>query len=412
MDAKKYKELYDTPPVAGESAETQAAREQVKSWEEKIPTEEYKGAYSEQVGKLVSDYLGRDKFNYNPNSDATYQQMRDTHFTAGKNAMQDTLGNATALSGGNNNSSAQVAAQQVYNNYAKGVTDAIPQLEQNAYNRYQAEGAQKLQDINLLQGLDDSEFARYQAKMQNIQAFLNYYYGKYQGEQARDEANFQNAFMEWQTKLNAGQTDYWNQQNMEYQKGRDEVADNQSNQTLLMNNGWKKIDALIEPSDPELIAMDMTRSEAKQIIASLKSKNITKGGGSGKSSSGGSGSSDEIKNTYSASYLQQLTDDGNYEKLLDCLSESNTTQSKMYSAASKYGLSNFAVDYFNDGKKITSLAQLKSLLQEYPKKNKPDTVSANNAMTEAEFYAYGNINSGYDTYADYLTGLYSKYIDL
>lgn len=278
MDAKKYKELYDTPPVAEESAQTQEAREQVKSWEEKIPTEEYKGTYSEQVGKLVSDYLGRDKFNYNPNSDATYQQMRDTHFTAGKKAMQDTLGNATALSGGNNNSSAQVAAQQVYNNYAKGVTDAIPQLEQNAYNRYQAEGAQKLQDINLLQGLDDSEFAQYQGKMQNIQAFLNYYYRKYQGEQARDEANFQNAFVEWQTKLNAGQTDYWNQQNMEYQKGRDEVANNQSNQTLLMNNGWQKLQAGVVPNEKELLALNMTPSEANQIIANIKSQNITKGG--------------------------------------------------------------------------------------------------------------------------------------
>ena len=413
MAKKDYEYLLDTPPVLVESEATQAAKDKVTEYESQIPTGDYKGTYSEQVGKLVSDYLGRDKFNYNPNSDSTYQQMRDSYFSTGKKAMQDTLGNATALSGGNNNSSAQVASQQVYQNYAKGVTDAIPTLEQNAYNRYQAEGNQQLQNINLLQNLDDSEFSRYQAKLQNIQNFLNYYYGKYQGEQARDQANFNNEYNLWNTKVNVGQSDYWNQANMDYQIGRDQVADQQNNQTVLQNLGWQKIQVGMRPNKNELSALGMTAAEADKIIANLKAQSVSKGGGSGNSSSGGNRTSPSGGNTtYTASQLQQLADDGKYETLLDKLAETNNSQSKLYSAASKYGLSNFAVDYFNDGKKITTLAQLKDLLKNYPKKNMPSTVSADNVLSESAFYAYGNINSEYNTYADYLTGLYGKYIDL
>ena len=278
MAKKDYEYLLDTPPELKESEATQAAKDKVTEYESQIPTGDYKGTYSEQVGKLVSDYLGRDKFNYNPNSDSTYQQMRDSYLSTGKKAMQDTLGNATALSGGNNNSSAQVASQQVYQNYAKGVTDAIPTLEQNAYNRYQAEGNQQLQNINLLQNLDDSEFSRYQAKLQNIQNFLNYYYGKYQGEQARDQANFNNEYNLWNTKVNVGQSDYWNQANMDYQIGRDQVADQQNNQTVLQNLGWQKIQVGMRPNKNELSALGLTAAEADKIIANLKAQSVSKGG--------------------------------------------------------------------------------------------------------------------------------------
>ena len=296
MAKKDYEYLLDTPPELKESEATQAAKDKVTEYESQIPTGDYKGTYSEQVGKLVSDYLGRDKFNYNPNSDSTYQQMRDSYLSTGKKAMQDTIGNATALSGGNNNSSAQVAAQQVYQNYAKGVTDAIPTLEQNAYNRYQAEGNQQLQNINLLQNLDDSEFSRYQAKLQNIQNFLNYYNGKYQGEQARDQANFNNEYNLWNTKVNVGQSDYWNQANMDYQIGRDQVADQQyreqmdyqigrdkvtdqqNSQTVLQNLGWQKIQVGMRPNKNELSALGLTAGEADKIIANLKAQSVSKGG--------------------------------------------------------------------------------------------------------------------------------------
>lgn len=410
INTKKYEELIETPPVYSESEETSAAREQVNAWESKIPTGEYKGTYSAQIDKLVSDYLGRDKFNYNPNSDSVYQQLRDSQLSAGKTAMQDTLGNATALSGGNNNSSAQVAAQQVYNNYAKGVSDAIPQLEQNAYNRYQAEGAQKLQDISLLQSRDDTEYSRYQANLQNIQNFLNYYYGKYQGEQARDEANFQNAFMEWQTKLNAGQTDYWNQAQMDYQIGRDNVTDKQNENSVLMNLGWQKLQAGVRPNKSELVALGMTAAEADKIIANIQTQSVSKGGGSGNSSSGGSKSSSSGNNKqYTKSAMKQLYKD-DIDGFYGVLKDQYPDIKDRIVAAQDMGISSYITTYIYQG--LTSLEQVDYMLKNYKKAGTPDTVKASNAMSKSEFYSYGNINSEYDTYADYLMAMFNKYIDI
>lgn len=122
---------------------------------------EYKGTYSEQIDKKVADYLGRDKFNFNPNNSSTYQQIRNQYLGDGKRAMEDTLASGAVLSGGYNNSAAQVAAQQTYNDYVKGVTDYIPKLEAEAYERHLNEGNQMIADINLMKGLDDSEYGRY-----------------------------------------------------------------------------------------------------------------------------------------------------------------------------------------------------------------------------------------------------------
>ena len=203
-------ELLNQAPVYTESADTLAAKDKMTEYEGKIPTEPYKGTYTEEVDNMVKAYLGKDKFNYNPNNDATYQQLRDTYLKTGKTAMQDTLGSGAMLSGGNNNSAAQVAAQQVNNEYAKRVSDAIPTLEAQAYNRYRTEASDMLQNINLLSGLDDKEYSRHQDDVNNIINMLNYYGNKYQSGVANDQTKYGNDLNIWGQQLSAGQSEYQN----------------------------------------------------------------------------------------------------------------------------------------------------------------------------------------------------------
>lgn len=163
MGVKKYdyEDIFNVPEYQVGDTYLHYADE-IKKAEEGIgKVEDFKGTYSEQIDKAVSDYLGRDKFNFNPNNSSTYQQIRNQYLGDGKRAMEDTLASGALLSGGYNNSAAQVAGQQVYNDYAKRVTDSIPTLENQEYERYLNDINQKLADIDLLKGLDDSEYNKY-----------------------------------------------------------------------------------------------------------------------------------------------------------------------------------------------------------------------------------------------------------
>lgn len=386
---KKYEEEM---PVYADSEETIAAGQKVGELEGKIPTDGYKGTYTEQIGKMISSYLGRDKFNFNPNNDATYQQIRDTYLAGGKKAMQDTLGSGAMLSGGNNNSAAQVAAQQVYNDYAKRVTDAIPTLEAQAYSRHRTELGDQLQDISLLQGLDEQEYSRHQNEVANIMSLLNYYDNKQQNLIAKDQADYSSKFNAYTYADSA----------------------NRSDAATLRENGWKKLSMATVPSAEELAAMNMTPAEAKAMITYIKSQSVSSGGGSGNKNSGNDyvyseGKYDNV--TYTDSQLKEMQKRGKYFELFDYLSEKSTSRSNLVSLGKKYGLSEAAIEYYENGKKFTNQTHVDELLATYGK-NVPDGAKGTNAMSEEEFYHYGNYNSAYDTYADYLYAIFGKYIKL
>ena len=96
--------------------------------------------YSSRIGKLAKDIAGRKSFEYNPATDAAYQYYADRYRRQGKLAMQDTIGQATQLSGGYDNSYANTVGQQQYNAYLAELGGVIPSLKDAALNTYNAEG--------------------------------------------------------------------------------------------------------------------------------------------------------------------------------------------------------------------------------------------------------------------------------
>lgn len=91
-------------------------------------------------------------YKYDPNKDNTYQQYMKSYINNGTKAMEDTLGVASARTGGLASSYALNAAQQTYNNYMQQLANKIPELEQMARNRL-------TEDYNRSLGLSDKERA-------------------------------------------------------------------------------------------------------------------------------------------------------------------------------------------------------------------------------------------------------------
>ena len=101
--------------------------------------------WEEQLQSIYDQNINREKFSYDMNADALYKQYAQQYEQNAKLAMQDTVGQVSALTGGYGNSYAQTAGQAVYNQQMSGLNDKALQLYQMALNQYNAEGDRLMQ---------------------------------------------------------------------------------------------------------------------------------------------------------------------------------------------------------------------------------------------------------------------------
>ena len=85
-DVKKLQQ-YTYDPASDKAY--QQALEQLKQTQGQTPT--YKGTYDQQIKDMYEQIAGRDKFSYDLNADALYQQYKNQYTTQGKMAMMDTI---------------------------------------------------------------------------------------------------------------------------------------------------------------------------------------------------------------------------------------------------------------------------------------------------------------------------------
>lgn len=149
--------------------------------------------YTKLMQSKTDDILDRDPFSYNAASDPSYQAYSEKYRNLGRNSMQNALGNAAAMTGGQLSSYALTAAQQANDAYNAQLSDAIPTLEQAAYQKYVSELNQNRNDLSMLQGLDNTWYGREQERYQND---VNKYQLDYSAD--RDKLADQRYDTEWQ----------------------------------------------------------------------------------------------------------------------------------------------------------------------------------------------------------------------
>lgn len=181
---KTWGSLNKVQDAGGEDAYVEAVQKLQQS-QKQMP--QYSASYDDQMNELFQKIMNREKFSYNPNSDAMYQQYRDLHMQQGQQAMQDTMGQAAGLTGGYGSSYSQNAGQQAYHAYLQQLNEVVPELYGEAAERYEREGDALYNQYAMLGDLRDTEYGRYQDA-----------YDRYMQEQA-----------------------------FEYQKERDKIADEQ-----------------------------------------------------------------------------------------------------------------------------------------------------------------------------------------
>ena len=178
------------------------------------------GTYGQGMNDALDRVLNREKFSYDLNSDAIYNQYKNQYINLGKLAMQDTMGQAAALTGGYGNSYAATAGNQAYQGYLQQLNKVVPDLYQMALNQYNAEGDNLMNQYSMLANQYNTEYGEYRDKVSDWNTQRDYLTGLYNDERTYDYGIYSD-------NRDFSYTDYWNNLQMEYQKERDAVADAQ-----------------------------------------------------------------------------------------------------------------------------------------------------------------------------------------
>lgn len=119
-----------------------------------------KTSYSDQVRDMMDKIMNRDKFSYDVDTDPLFQQALASATNSGKQAMQDTIGQASALTGGYGSTYATTAGNQAYNAYIEDAYDNLPQYYQMSRDAYDKDVEEMYRQYSMLSTEDDKEYNR------------------------------------------------------------------------------------------------------------------------------------------------------------------------------------------------------------------------------------------------------------
>lgn len=201
---------------------------------------EYQSTWQAQLNDTINKILNREKFSYDLNGDALYQQYKDKYIQQGKMAMMDTMGQAQAMTGGYGNSYAQSVGQQAYQQSLQQLNDIVPELYQMAYDQYNQEGQDMYNQAALMAQQEDRDYGRYQDALSAWQAERDYLTGRYDSERDYDYGKYID-------ERDFGYGAYIDDRNYRYQKDRDAIADRQWDETFRyqqeqdsLAEGWRQ----------------------------------------------------------------------------------------------------------------------------------------------------------------------------
>jgi LysM repeat protein len=237
--------------------------------------------YTDQINDLMSQIMNREDFEYDVDKDTLFQQALSSAMSSGKTAMQDTIGQASMLTGGYGSTYATSAGNQAYNAYIEDTYNNLPEYYQMALEAYQMEGQEMYNQLGMLNDADANEWNKmvsgYDATSQYRNQMYDEAYNSWQdtvnnaynsanlqlseyGQRVSDAYNLYNIskdsadtlyaqeYQTWQDKVNNAynmaelqNSDYWSKTNFdESVRQYDEKFKYQKDQDKIAQSNWEK----------------------------------------------------------------------------------------------------------------------------------------------------------------------------
>ena len=182
MEEKKRREYTPTDQV-------EQARQEAQASDRNQPGA-YVSQWQKQLDAAMEKILNREAFSYQLNGDALYRQYKDQAVQSGRLAMQDTLGQAAAMTGGYGSSYGQTAAQQAYRRQMSDRGDKASALYDKARAEYDRQGDADKEHYDLLLRRENSSQNQYKQNLAAWQAENQRLWGRYDQEQKTDYAAY------------------------------------------------------------------------------------------------------------------------------------------------------------------------------------------------------------------------------
>lgn len=161
----------------------------------------FRSSYDNELEKAYNKLASIREFKYNPYEDDLYEYYRKQYIREGQRAMEDLLGELSASTGGIASSYAVSAAAQSQNNYNQRLTDIIPELYNDAYQRYLNEISRQERNLGILSDLSENEYDRYLDSINQYNKDREFEYKKLldekEDEYRREQDEISEALSKW-----------------------------------------------------------------------------------------------------------------------------------------------------------------------------------------------------------------------
>lgn len=346
----------------------------VKSYRDKLAAQDsqrpgaYENQYAGQMNALQEQITSRKPFQYDINGDAVFQQYKDRYTQQGKQAMQDTIGQAAALTGGYGSSYGQAVGQQQYNAYLTKLNDVIPELYGQALSTYQAEGDRLNNQYSMLADRENQDYNRYLQGVNQWQTDRDYL-----ANQLANERNFD--YSQWSADRSYQQE----QEDNAYTRQKNEYS---RLETLIAKYGYN-------PTDDELAAIGMTRAQSDALRAPWVSENTPAATGTGAGVGGGNAYAGELtldERLQNMIATGQATPDMLRQVIQAAVDDREISPTESMAYAQKYGAMNTGGTKATTRKNSTQNTQAKQTTPKTTTKNSAGGASA--AQTRRQIYGW------------------------
>lgn len=194
--ARKLAELERGYQPSEDVAAARAYRDSVAA----MQPEGYTSGFEARLQELYDQIAGREAFSYDPEEDEMYKRYAKLYAAQGAAAMEDTMGQAAALTGGYGSSYAQAVGQQAYDRYLGELAALVPELRQAALAEYTQEGKALTDRYGLLRQQESAAYDRWQDTVAQWQKALAQAQSEYDDTAAQDAKSYQTMLKHYQGK--------------------------------------------------------------------------------------------------------------------------------------------------------------------------------------------------------------------
>lgn len=253
-------------------------------YEDTLAKPSYTNRYQSEIQAALNQVTNRDPFSWSRESDPAYSAYAKQYRREGERATADAMAQGAALTGGQLSTAAMTAATQAGDYYGAQLSDKIPELYENAYQRYLQEFTMDRQKLSELQNQEQVEYNQYLNELNQYNTDRSFDYGVYADKYDR---------------LNALRDAGLTQREFDYGVSRDEKTDAQSQADSMLAAGGKPSASLLKKA-----GYSQEYADAMEAYYKAQSAGKTGGGsgsgGSGAGSTGGADSGQDYEGLFAA----------------------------------------------------------------------------------------------------------------